>query len=140
MARTSLAAVKAELFDTLDAAVTDLTFDEEGMPFDAPIGFDGSAIHTFPYLPALGELVPPACLCVWTRGVEPEFWLLGVRLYVLANDVRTAQDSLDVLMPAVEGLLPAGYGPSRWTVIEGDDLSPYWAATLELEVGREDYF
>lgn len=99
----------------------------------------GSA-NVFAYQPAIAELDNGLGVAVFTAGITPDFWQIGVRVIVTATVVqKDAQDNLDTYTLAVDAALSARYGPSNWTFEFPSEEAPWYAATNVYQVGREDY-
>lgn len=121
MARTSIAASKAELYGLLSGA-------------NLPSG----VVAAYSYEPLPGQLAKPTALTISTAGMDPNFYLLAVRLYQSAEgDAQAAQATLDTLILTVEHKLTSGFGEATWTVEYAADLDAL-VATCVLPVGRED--
>lgn len=127
MARTSLAAAKAELVGLL--------VDPHGRSY-----VDG-VVATYGYEPRAGNRAKPVAVTVSTGGLDPDFYLLTVRVYVDIDEIdeEDGQALLDELMPALDDLLTSGFGPSDWRVEYRDDLRAFIGTSL-LRCGREDYY
>jgi hypothetical protein len=123
VSRTTVAGAKAEVVSQLTAAQA--TF--------------GSA-DVFAYQCDVRELDNGRGVCVFTAGITPDFWQIGVRIIVTATvSPKDAQDLLDTYTLAVDAALNAHYGPSNWTFAFPTDDAPWSEATNVLQVGREDY-
>lgn len=119
MARDSIAHAKAELYALLNGNVSGVT-------------------TTFPCEPRIAD--KPVSVSVFTMGMDPTDYLLGVRIYRQADDdAQAAQDDLDALIMAVDVVLgsTARFGPSNW-LVEYDPVIDWWIATSQITVGRED--
>lgn len=121
MARNSLAASKAELYALVSGA---------NLPAGVAAAYD--------YEPLGGQMAKPVALTISTAGMDPNFYLLAVRIYQTAEvNAQAAQANLDTLVLDVEGKLTSGFGESSWTVDYHADLDAL-VATCVLPVGRED--
>lgn len=121
MARTTIAASKAELYALLSGA---------NLPAGVTAAYD--------YEPISGQMAKPTALTISTAGMDPDFYLLALRLYQSTEaDAQAAQATLDTLILAVEGKLTSGFGVASWTVEYAADLDAL-VATCVLPVGRED--
>lgn len=121
MARTSIAAAKAELYGLLSGA---------NLPSPVVAAYD--------YEPLSGQMAKPTALTISTAGMDPDFYLLAVRLYQSTDvDVQAAQATLDTLILTVENKLTSGFGVASWAVEYAADLDAL-VATCVLPVGRED--
>lgn len=121
MARNSLAASKAELYALLSGA-----------------NLPDSVVAAYDYEPLPGQMAKPVALTISTAGMDPNFYLLAVRLYQSAEvDARAAQANLDTLILTVEHKLTDGFGMAPWSVEYLADLDAL-VATCVLPVGRED--
>lgn len=127
MARTSLTAAKKELVGLL--------VDPTGR------SYVNGVVATYGHEPRAGDRAKPVAVTVSTGGLDPDFYLFTVRVYVDVDemDVADAQTLLDTLMPALDNLLTSGYGPSDWRVEYRDDLTAFIGTSL-LRAGREDYY
>jgi hypothetical protein len=123
VARTTAAGAKAEVAAALTAAAA--TF--------------GSA-DVFAYQPQIAELDNGLGVAVFTAGITPDFWQIGVRVIITATvSQQTSQDALDTYTLAVDAALSSRYGPSNWVFEFPSEDAPWYAATNVLQVGREDY-
>lgn len=122
MSRTSLTNAKAELYGLVDD-ITGVT-----------VAYDHQPVLS-------GGINGPVALCVFTAGMDADFWQIGVRLLVSAAvDAKDAQDTLDLLMPRVDvATNTGGYGPAVWQVDYPTEESPFFTATCIYNVGRQDY-
>lgn len=123
MSRATLADAKAELYALVEVV--------EGVT------------ATYDHQPTSSAgLAGPIALCVFTAGMDADFWQIGVRLFVTSTiDAKDAQDTLDTLMPAVdEATDNGGFGPSAWQVDYPSEESPFFTATCVYNVGRQDYY
>ena len=127
MSRNSLANAKKELVGLL--------VDPAGRSY-----VDG-VVATYAYEPRAGDRAKPVAVTVSTGGLDPDFYLFTVRVYVDVDemDVSAAQDLLDILMPALDARLTSGYGPSDWRVEYRAELTAFIGTSL-LRAGREDYY
>jgi hypothetical protein len=121
VARNSLAASKAELYALLSGA-------------NLPAG----VVAAYDHEPLPGQMAKPVALTVSTAGMDPDFYLLAVRIYQTAEvDAQTAQANLDTLILVVEHKLTDGFGMAPWSVAYHPELDAL-VATCVLPVGRED--
>ena len=129
MSRTTLAASKAELVGLL----------WDGAPTFSAAGVAAGSIHVYDFEPR--SLDYPWNVTVATAGMTPDSWVLAVRIYANISDPKTAQDLLDLMIPAVNSAIAGngGFGPSAWEVSWDDQLEVLVATTL-LDVGREDLY
>lgn len=132
MSRTSLKNTKAEFYALLWSA---------NAPTFSATGVDAAAIHVYDHEPR--SLDYPFNITVAFGGNDAHFWVLTVRIYASTArmDAKTAQDQLDVLMPAVEAAAVAngGYDPQGWSALEWDDQLEAFMVANDFEVGRQDY-
>lgn len=126
MARTSLAAAKAELFALLAAV--------DGTPLVSGVA------AAYDHDPGPRKMQGPISLLVATAGIEPDFWVLAVRLYAdIGADPAGVQASLDTIMPAVTALVTARFGPERWLgPVPHPDREDWRICEWLVECGRED--
>lgn len=123
MARDTLTEAKAELVALLEAARA--TFDE-------------AQVHD--HQPLLSNLNDGKGVCVFTVRYTRESYFLGVRILISGGwSPADAQARLDEWIPAVEAALTSHYGPIDFTTEFATEDDPYYAATVVLEVGREDF-
>ncbi len=126
MSRATLTAAKAELVALL---VTGSTPTVSGV------------LVVYDHLPPFSAIADTPALCVYTDGVDPNFWNIGVAIVVNTSDnAKTAQDTLDTLMPAVDVKTnTGGFGPARWDIgfPTGEDGTHYVARCI-YQVGRQD--
>lgn len=121
MARTSIAASKTELYALLSGA-------------NLPAG----VVAAYSYEPLPGQMAKPTALTISTAGMDPNFYLLAVRVYQTAEvDAEAAQANLDTLILLVEDRLSSGFGMAPWSVIYDPELDAF-VATCVIPVGRED--
>lgn len=121
MARTSLAAAKAELHALITTG---------GLPAGVTV--------SYAHEPAPGHLQKPAAITIFTAGMSPTDYLIALRIYVTTDvDAVKAQDDLDTLIMLVDARMTSGFGPSNWDVEWFADLGAL-VATCVFEVGRED--
>lgn len=121
MSRNSIAAAKQELYALLSGA---------NLPSPVVAAYD--------YEPLAGQLAKPTAITISTAGMDPDFYLLALRLYQSAEvDARAAQATLDTLILTVENKLTSGFGVASWTVEYAAELDAL-VATCVLPVGRED--
>lgn len=121
MARTSLAAAKAELHALITTG---------GLPAGVTV--------SYAHEPAPGHMQKPAAVTIFTAGMNPFFYLIALRIYVSTDaDATKAQDDLDTLIMLVDSRMTSGFGPSNWDVEWNSDLGAL-VATNMFEVGRED--
>jgi hypothetical protein len=132
MSRTTVAAAKAELYALLWSA---------NAPTFSATGVDTSSIHVYDHEPK--QMTHPFSVTIATAGFTPDDWVLAVRIYAdtARADAKTAQDQLDLLIPAVDVKIGSngGFGPSSWEIDWDADLDALIATNL-LNVGRQDYF
>lgn len=118
----SLVGAKAEIVSELTAAAA--TFGNSDV---------------FAYQPDVSEFMKGIAVAVFTAGITPEFWLIGVRVLVSGTtSPKAAQDAMDAHMLAIDSALHTAYGPRAWTVEFATQDAPYYSATNILNVGRED--
>lgn len=131
MSRSSLLASKAELVGLLWAS--------NAPAFTVPSSIDAASIHVYDHEPRSPAF--PISITVATAGMDPESWVLAVRIYVstVKTDAKVAQDQLDALLPEVDHRIGSngGYSPSAWEITWDPDLDALVATNL-LNVGRED--
>lgn len=121
MARSSIAAAKAELYALLSAA-------------NLPAG----VVATYNYEPLSGQMAKPTALTISTAGMDPDFYFLAVRVYQSAEiDAEAAQANLDTVILTVENKFTSGFGMAPWSVEYLVDLDAF-VATCVVPVGRED--
>lgn len=132
MSRTSLKNTKAEMYGLLWSA---------GAPTFTATGVDAASVHVYDHEPR--SLDYPFNVTIAFGGNNASFWVLTVRIYAntARMDAKTAQDQLDVLMPAVEvaAVANGGYDPRGWSPLEWDDLLDAFMVACDFEVGRQDY-
>lgn len=84
----------------------------------------------------------PFSVTIATAGMTPDDWVFAVRIYASTErlDAKTAQDQLDLLLPAVDAKVGSngGFGPSDWEVTFDPDLDALVATNI-LNVGRETF-
>lgn len=121
MARTSLAASKAELYSLITTG---------GLPSGVTAAYD--------YEPLSGQMQKPVAVTISTAGMTAVDYLIALRIYVTAEqDAEKAQDDLDTLILAVDGRMTSGFGPSNWDVAYDAELNAFVAVNV-FQVGRED--
>lgn len=121
MARTSIAAAKQELYALVIAG---------GLPTGLTVAYD--------HEPLPGDLQKPTAVTVFTVGMTPDDYVLGLRIYATAAaDAKAAQDTLDVLIQTIDARINSGFGPSNFEIEYRDDLVAFVATNL-FQVGRED--
>ena len=132
MSRTTLQNTLTELYGILSS-------DAVGTPV-ASLATAG-CVKVYPHEPGAGGVVRPCSVTIDVASIDSLDWGIAVRVYVSDQDPARAQD-LKINVPvAVDALMTAGYGPSRWS-FDVADLSTgiIHLATCELAVGREDGF
>lgn len=121
MARTGLAASKAELYSLITTG---------GLPSGVTAAYD--------HEPLPGHLQKPVALTISTAGMTAVDYLIALRIYVTAEpDAEKAQDDLDSVITATDARMTSGWGPSNWDVAYDDQLNAF-VATNVFQVGRED--
>lgn len=121
MARDSLAASKAELLALITTG-----------------GLPSGVTAAYGYEPLPGQMQKPVAVTVSTAGMDPNFYLIALRIYVsVENDAEQASDDLDTLILDVDDRMTSGFGPSNWTVTYQPDLAAFVAENV-FTVGRED--
>lgn len=121
MARTSIAASKAELYDLLISG---------GLP--SPL------VAVYDHEPLPGHIQKPAAATISTVGMTPIDYQIALRIYVTADpDGEKAQEDLDDLIMTLDARMDSGFGPSQWEVTYEAELSAF-VATCVFQVGRED--
>lgn len=121
MARTSLAASRAELYALLTTG---------GLPAGVTVAYD--------HEPAPGHVQKPGAVTIFTAGMTPTDYLITLRIYMPTDtDAEKAQEDLDAAVMAVDARMTSGFGPSNWTVEWMEELSALIASNT-FEVGRED--
>lgn len=126
MSRATLTAAKAELVALLVTSDTP-TITGVGVVYD--------------HLPPRSVLTEPVAVAVFTDSIDENFWNIGVALFVNTTDnAKTAQDTLDTLMPAIDARTnTGGYGPARWQIsYPTGDTGTHYIATCVYQVGRQD--
>lgn len=132
MARDTAAAALDELFELLVP---------DGIP--AVEGITAAYDHD-PGAARIAELAEPVLLTVADAGLTAVSYVFVVRLIFDAEvDAAAAQAAARDIVPAVDELLAAHWGPVEWEYAHSDDLPaafdrPAWVATTRLDVGRED--
>lgn len=126
MARTSLAAAKAELFAMLSAGNDRCLVDGVTSAYD--------------FEPGQRRALGPIALTVTTAAIDPDEWRFALRLYAdVGADPAGVQAALDVIMPAITDLISDRWGPEQWI---GPTPHPEDDNTLVCEwivaCGRED--
>lgn len=126
MARTSLAAAKAELFGLLSS----------GSQRASVAGITSAFDHD----PGPGRLAGPISLVLTTAGIDPDFFIFALRLYADAgSDPRRAHQSLDLVMPAITAKLDARWGEERWVgPSPHPDRDDVLVCEWVVSCGRED--
>ena len=120
MARTSIAAAKAELFGLLNGNVSGATgyFDHE---------------------PHRGSLLRPVSLTVSTGGMDSENYRLFVKIWQDAGrDPKGDQDQLDGVILATDLLIRDGFVVEDWSAPEFDEEASVLVVTGTVTCGRED--
>lgn len=132
MSRTTFQNSLAEVFGVLAA-------DAAGTPEAALV--TAGCKRVYDVEPGASGWLKPCSMTVAPEAIDPEFWMIAVRVYVDDQYGARAQDLLVDVTVAADSLLKAGegYGPSRWALGWQPDLS-CWLATTSLMVGREDGF
>ena len=121
MARTSLAASKAELYSLITSG---------GLPTGVTAAYD--------HEPLSGHLQKPVAITISTAGMNAVDYQIALRIYVTAEpDAEKAHDDLDTLIMTVDGRMTSGFGPSNWDVTYDSELNAF-VATNVFDVGRED--
>lgn len=121
MARTSLAASKAELLALITTG---------GLPSGVTAAYD--------HEPTAGGMQKPVTVTISTAGMTAVDYLIALRIYVTAEpDAEKAQDDLDLLIMLVDGRMTSGFGPSNWDVAYDAELNSFVATNI-FQVGRED--
>lgn len=121
MARTSLAASKAELYGLITTG---------GLPTNVTAAYN--------YEPLAGQMQKPVALTISTAGMTAVDYLIALRIYVTAeSDAQKAQDDLDATIMAVDARMTSGFGPSNWDVTYDAELNAFVALNV-FNVGRED--
>lgn len=128
MARTSLAAAKAELYGMFQVA---------GVPNITGV----TAVYS--YEPPAGKLALPVSITISTAGLGVDDYRIQLRIYISAQvDAQVAQSTMDTMLLAVEQKIhdsPAGSGWPRtdWSVGYDHDIDAF-IGVCNLMVGRED--
>lgn len=118
----SIAAAKAELYGLVSGA-------------NLPAGVTAA----YRFEPTTGHMAKPVALTIFTVGMDPDFYLLALRIYQTAEvDAEDAQDNLDLVIQAVEAKLTSGFGRAPWTIEYSAELVAF-IATCVLPAGREDW-
>lgn len=131
MSRSTLAAAKAELYALLWTGSAP-TFTAGSIP--------STAITVYDHEPRSGA--KPYSVTISTAGMSAESWLIALRVYAFSvNDPKTAQDELDLLVPAVDAKAGSngGFDLGPWELTWDDPLEALVATSI-IEVGRQDYF
>lgn len=119
MARTSIAASKAELYGLVSGA---------NLPAGVTMAYNHEPM----------SMAKPVALTISTAGMDADYYLLALRIYHTVDvDVAEAQANLDTLILAVESKLTSGFNVASWAVDYSGELNA-WVATCVLPVGRED--
>ncbi len=105
----------------------------------------------FKYEPFAKSLVAPACITIFTGGLDPdrENNRVELRIYVKAtSDDSGPQDTIDDVIEAIEfgkvvsgmkfSYIPSQFGATEWE-ITFDDRIGYWCAIGKLARGRNDF-
>lgn len=131
MSRTTLAATKAELYGLLWSA---------NAPTFSASGVDAASVHVYDHEPK--AMSHPFSVTIATAGMTPTDWVIAVRIYAdtARADAKTAQDQLDLLVPAVDAKIGSngGFGPSAWEIVWDPDLDALVATNL-LNIGRDTF-
>lgn len=105
-------------------------------------GVDAASIHVYDHEPR--SLDYPISVTLAFGGSDALFWTVMVRIYAntARMDAKTAQDQLDLLMPAVEAkvVTNGGYDPAGWSALEWDDGLDAFMVENAVIVGRQDHF
>lgn len=123
MARTSLAAAKAELYATF---------------FDGSSSLIDNVVVVLDYEPPKEELTAAVTITIATLAVTPSEFRFAVRIYVkVSGGPKVTQDMLDTVLMDVDHAISSGFGESDWRVrlLEADALL---MAECQWECGRED--
>ena len=119
MARTSIAAGKAELFDLLDGNVDGVT-------------------RFFDHEPNLRDHAKPVSLTISTAGMDSEFYRYAVRIWQTAErNAKKDQDELDVIVLVADLLIRSGFVVEEWSTDFNEDAVAY-VCTGIVTCGRED--
>jgi hypothetical protein len=126
MARTSLAAAKAELFAMLSAGAQRCVVSGVKAAYD--------------YEPGPGRAAGPIALTVTTTAIDPDEWSFALRLYADGGtDPAGVHAALDQIMPAITDVISDRWGPESWV---GPNPHPDRDDVLVCEwivsCGRED--
>lgn len=101
MARTSVAAAKAELFGMVSAGAQRCVVPGVASAYD--------------HEPGSGRATGRIALTVTTAGIGPDEWTFALRLYADAGaDPAGVHAALDVIMPAITDLVSHRWGPENW--------------------------
>ena len=94
----------------------------------------------YPHEPGATGVVKPCSVTIDPAGMDPTEWRIMLRVYVSGDlPPEASQDRLIDVPVAIDALLTAGYGPSRWEFAWDDEIQAR-VALCELMVGREDGF
>ncbi len=126
MSVDTLANAKAELVGLLSSG---------GVPTIA--GVDA----VYDHLPPTSTMTGAINVSVFTAGIEPEFWLIAMRVTaVLGIAAKATEDAIDVLLPLIDRTTNNGhFGPAAWAIAypTGSDTQAI-EATCVYQVGRAD--
>lgn len=133
MSRATLADARAEVYGLLWSSST---------PTFSVSDVDAAAIHVYDHEPR--ELEWPINVTLAFGGSTVDFWVITVRIYAstVRLDAKTAQDQLDLLMPAVEAKATSngGYDAQGWSPLTWDDGLEAFVVANDLLVGRQDVY
>ena len=122
MARSSLAAAKAELYAAFGGDTS--TIDDVVVILD--------------YEPDKDEMPAAVTVTIATVGVTPKTFRFTVRIYIkTSGGAKVTQDLMDTILMDVDHAVSGGFGESEWRIrlLEADNLL---MAENTYECGRED--
>lgn len=122
MARTSLAAAKAELYAAFGGNTSTIA----------------NVVVILDYEPPRDELPAAVTITIQTMGVTPDYFRFAVRIYVKATGVsKVTQDLMDSILMDVDRAVSSGFGESEWR-IRALDAEGLLMAENNYECGRDD--
>lgn len=129
MSRTTFQNTLTELFALLA--------DTNGVPV-ATLASAG-VVKVYPHEPGATGVVKPCSVTLSPSMIDTLDWQITIRVYVADTTPAAAQDLCIDVPVTIDGLLTAGFGPSRWEIGWQPEIG-CWLATSVLAVGREDGF
>jgi hypothetical protein len=94
--------------------------------------------HVYDHEPGAAGVVKPCSITVSPAGMNTDFWLVRVRVYVTGDiPAEKGQDTLVAVMVAADALADEYAGPSVWESAWIEEIG-MWVAGNDLMIGRED--